>query len=141
LCGFAQQSRSFHVLQDCSALVRDGRLAAVLELLAGHLRSLRFDYLSEQEWRVDAVCRCGDGWRAALFSDAEQFCGELFQGTGRSRPGWSDELHHAAGWLWSECALAISGDGDASAELVFRLHRIYDSVRVCAGGAAGAVSR
>src|SRR6266567_4041014 len=122
-------------------MVGDGRLAAFLELPAGDLRSLCFDYLPQQKRGVDAIRRRGDGRRATVLSDTEQFCGEPVQGAGGGWPGWSDELRHAAGWQRFECAAAISGNGDSSAELVLGLHRIYDSVCVCAGSAFGAVSR
>ena len=38
-------------------------------------------------------------------------------------------------------AAAVSGDGDSPAEPVFGVYRIHDSVCVCVGSAAGAVSR
>ncbi len=41
----------------------------------------------------------------------------------------------------TESAAAVSGDDHSSADAVFGIHRIHDSVCVCAGGAIGKISR
>ena len=48
-------------------------------------------------------------------------------------------LRRARRWQWVDAAAAVSGNGDSPAESVFRVHRVYDSVCVCAGRAAGAL--
>ncbi len=121
-------------------MVRAGRLAAVLELPAGDLRFFRPPGLPEQKWRADALCERGARGRADFLSHTEQFRGQSVQGAGCAGSRWRAADFYARGRQRAHATFAISGDGDSSPESLFRVHRIHDSLCVCAGRAAGAVS-
>ena len=76
-----------------------------------------------------------------FFLTLNNFVASPFHVLGRLGRGRRDACGDAFRRQRPQSAAAISGDGDSSADALFGLHGIHDSVCVCAGGAAGAISR
>ncbi len=72
-----------------------------------------------------------------FFLTLNNFIESPLQADRPDRPGRRDALDHAAQRQRPEPAAAVSRDGDSPAHALFGLHRLHDSICVCAGGAAG----
>ena len=126
-----QQPRPARAVQVRRALVGPGRLAAVLVLAAGHLRTGAA--AAPQGGYPPGGARFGHHCgRAGLLPAA----GELRRPSVRAGRG-----HHSAGRQRTESAAAVSRDGDPSAHAVPRLRGHDRAVCLRAGGADHEVSR
>jgi len=76
-----------------------------------------------------------------FFLTLNNFVESPFKALGVSGANGVMNFRFADRWQWIESAIAVYGDGDSSAESLFGIHGIHDSIRVCAGSAAGALSR
>src|ERR1700690_73193 len=122
-------------------MVRTGRLAALLELVAFHVCLLSAVSESQEAPGTNALCGSGAGGRSDVLSHAEQFCGDAIQRSGERQLIRRIPSREGIGRQWVEPAASISGDGDSSADALSRLYRIYDSFRVCPRRAARQISR
>jgi len=123
----SHSNRDLSTFYKIAALWRDKKVRCCSGAFCWPLCFFGVAHLQEQERRVDALRRRGDGRSADFLPDAEQLRGQSVQGAGVA--GADGVMHYVARVMQRvDAAAAISGNGDSPAESLFRVHRVYNPV-------------